>query len=218
MNNVFRNSLIVVLAVAAPAFAQTKATDKAMDKSMKSPMMNMDEKSLLEHLHAANQHEIQLATLAKQKATNDATKQAAEMIATDHEQADKDVMALAQKKNLKLGTPTPMGEQEKSGKAMMDAIGAHLKTLDGQQFDSLYLAAMTSGHDHVIDMVSMAMKKFPTGETNDLLTKMLPKLQQHREHCYSALGQVKMGETAATGGSGDEMGGMSGKAHKDGGK
>src|SRR3954447_8556866 len=112
MNQSIRNAVLVVLAVSVPAFAQGKSTEK-------NKMMSLDEKGLLERLHMANQHEITAGNMAMQKASNDATKQAAQMIVSDHEQADQDVMALAKKKNLKLGAPTPMNEMEKTHKAMM---------------------------------------------------------------------------------------------------
>lgn len=204
-----RNALVAAVILSVPAFAETgksdtKMTTDATGKDMISKVLPTDEKGLMERLHDDNQREVMLGQLAQQKAQTQGAKDVASMMVQDHQQADKDLMAMAQKKGMKIGKPTPANEMERKHMAEVEAATAHLKTLDGVAFDSVYLANMVADHDHAVLMVSAGQQKFASNtEVAGMLQQLQPKLQQHRDHAYQALGQVKVTQGGmATGGSG----------------
>lgn len=209
--------ILAALVLAAPAFAAdpaAKTTDtKATGRGAMAPLP-YDEKGLIERLHDDNQREIALGKLAQQKATNQATKDFAAMMVREHEQADKDLMALASKMKIQPGKPAPASDKERKKVAYVESAKALLEAADGPMFDSYYMANMVSDHDKAVFMVTRGMEKFSANqELATLLKQLQPKLIEHREHAYRTLGQVRVDQQAGVGGAGLGSGSPDHKGH-----
>jgi putative membrane protein len=182
------------LAVGASAFAAdtAKPAEKptAQDSAKSGVVIPNDEQAFLERLHFANQQEIKLGTLAKEKSTNPQVKQFAENMVTAHTKADAEVTAYAKTKNLALSEPKPMNDAEQKA---MDADRAQmdeLRSLKGNAFDSAYISAMVGDHDTVLGKLYAGEKQFKGTGTEQLVRKLIPEVSHHRAEAYKLLGQM----------------------------
>lgn len=165
--------------------------------------ITFDQKGLFERLHDANQREIALGQLAQKHATLQQTKDFAQMMITHHTQADKDLMAMAAKMKITPGKPTPANAMEKQYMAHAKMLPDVLKAMNGQLFDSMYLANMVGEHDHAVALVTASLTKFQDKpELATLLKTLQPQLVSHREEAYRNLGAIRMSDPGAVGGSG----------------
>src|SRR5437763_14509663 len=82
----------------------TAMTDKDQMSDMDHEMMmkNATPQQMLQRLHMSNLHEIEMAKVAEQNGS-DKIKSYAKTLQSDHQDADKKVKDLAQKKNIKIG-------------------------------------------------------------------------------------------------------------------
>jgi putative membrane protein len=164
-----------------------------------------DEKGILERLHHSNQNEIQLAQLVKEKGTNPQLKDFAQMLITDHTQADQKLMTYAKTKKLSLGEPKPMNDMERK---MMSASKANMevfKTLKGPMFDQVVTAHLVSSHDKTLDKLVTITHSNQSQELTSMATELIPKISQHRDEAYRILSAVKLpvGGVGGAGQSGD---------------
>jgi putative membrane protein len=160
-----------------------------------------DPRSFSEMLHHDNQSEVELAKLAQQKAGSPAVKQFAQMIIEDHQKGDQRLMSFAREQKWQLGEPKANTEKERASKEYEQALKRRLGTLQGAEFDSLYMAAMVEDHDHAIASVAAAKQQFQGSRLGSELQQLLPTLTKHRDHAYQVLGQIKANATG-TGGAG----------------
>jgi len=92
---------------------------------------------ILAKIHHANQHEIELANLAKQNASSDEVKKLADRFTTDHSKADDQVLAFAKSHNIELPTAGQMAsthhmqKDEAASRAAGSATGEHTQTSTG---------------------------------------------------------------------------------------
>lgn len=175
-------------------------------KSSPSMLIPKDEKGFAEVMHHMNQLEIRLGELAQRKGHSQAVKEYGQMMVADHTKADQELMAMAKTKGWKMGEPKAPNEVQKAEKAAHKANEAKLKALEGMAFDAAYMSLMVGDHDLAITKVAMATQQFAGSEMTPKLQAMLPVLQQHRQHAYTVLGQVKADPAAmglgGTGGMG----------------
>jgi len=137
--------------MSAPAFSQTGAATGSTGSSM-NPSTSMStppstttttatrmsrEAMVLAKIHHSNQHEIELANLAKQNASSDEVKKFADRIVTDHSKADDQVLAFAKSHNIDLPAPGQMAamhqmpRDEASSRAMGSATGEQAQATSG---------------------------------------------------------------------------------------
>jgi putative membrane protein len=161
-----------------------------------------DEKAYLERLQHGNQTEIQLGELGKKKAASAAVKEFAERMIVDHNAANQKVTTLASTLKLKLGEPNPTAVEKKCKEADK-AAQAKLEALEGQAFDQAFMSHMVGAHDATLGKLIEGQKTFASGQVNSLITELLPKVSEHRDHAYKVLGQVK--PAAGVGGSGSQQ-------------
>jgi putative membrane protein len=114
--------------------------------------------------------EVELGTLAQQKATNPDVKNFGAMMVTDHSKANAEMKQLAASKNITL--PDSINNDEK--KIKMDLMGK-----SGADFDKAYVKAMVDDHKEDIKAFEEAAKKVKYPEMQAFITKTLPVLKMH---------------------------------------
>lgn len=121
----------------------------------------------------AGMAEVEIAKLAKDRATNPRVKNFAEMMIKDHSAANNDLMAIARNKNVTL--PSTLGKHQD-----------HMEDLSkkkGADFDKAYMKMMVDGHE---DVVSDFEKCSQNGTDPDVKTFAAQKLPTVRMHLDSA--------------------------------
>jgi putative membrane protein len=122
--------------------------------------------------------EVKMAEMAKEKAKRADVKKVAEKIESDHQDANKELMARAEKKGVTLLKNEPK----------IDEI--NMDTMSGTDFDKAYLAMMVK--DHKKDIAAFE-KEAKDGEDTDVKAwaeKTLPTLKEHLKMVQDA--QTKM--------------------------
>ena len=165
--------------------------------------MAMTDEHVLRHLHHANLEEIKAGQLAQSKATAPAVKDYARTLVSDHQQADKQVLAMGDKMHVDMKKNMDMSDMDhskmdhskmdhskmdKSQTSGMDqdkmkmhqAKMDELQKMSGKEFDQAFLTMMTNGHDHVIEMVKNAQGT-AKGDLKNMLDQMLPTLERHKQ-------------------------------------
>lgn len=138
---------------------------------------------VLTELHHANAMEIKLGDLADAKAEAPGVRQYGEQLVRHHRDADKMVMELAKAENLKLDKATPTSGERDASQRLQQARGT--------EFDREFLNAMVSDHEKVISMVKRADSESSDPKLKQLLERLLPTLEQHRDHAKSLLAQTR---------------------------
>jgi putative membrane protein len=141
---------------------------------------NMPAGEVLSRIHAANQEEIEVGQLAKEKAVSPKIKAYGEMLLKDHTDADKQVMALAKDESLKLDhNVSPRDPEDAKVMAKHAEAKAKMKSLTGKKFDEEFTMAMNKGHGDVLSL----LKTMQTDDKNvqALVAKLIPKLEEHKQ-------------------------------------
>ncbi len=120
--------------------------------------------------------EVQLGTLAQQKATNPKVKDFGKMMVDDHTKANEELKALAAQKNITL----PQTLSEKHQKHVDD-----LSAKTGKDFDEAYMDLMTSDHKEDIDEFKEAADDAKDTDIKAFAQKTLPVLQKHLDAAQS---------------------------------
>jgi len=153
---------------------KTNSADSSkMDKvkqtgSAAANKMQGKEADTLTALHRINQEEITLGKLAQDKSDTDAVKSYGQHLVSDHQDADKQVSALARKHDVDLSSAEP--DQSKVNQ---------LQGLSGAAFDRKFAEMMVRGHAQAISLVTRARAQASDGELKEMLDGLLPKLQEH---------------------------------------
>ena len=114
--------------------------------------------------------EVQMGNLALTKASNEAVKQFAQRMVTDHGKANEELQTLATAKGLAL--PTELDAEHKAG---LD----HLSSLNGAEFDKAYMDHMVQDHEKDVAEFEKASQNAMDGELKGWAGKTLPTLQEH---------------------------------------
>ena len=174
--------------------------------------MAMTDDKVLRHLHHANMEEIKAGQMAQSKASSSGVKDYARTLVQDHQQADKQVLAMADKMHVDMKKNMEMGDMDhskmdhskmdhsqmsgmdqdkmKQHQAKMD----EMQKLSGKEFDRAFLSMMVDGHDHVIQMVNTAQSN-AKGDLKAMLDHMLPTLERHKQMAQDLM--QKLGDTAS---------------------
>lgn len=115
-----------------------------------------------------NMEEIELGTLAQQRATSQRVKDFGKMLVNDHSQLNEKVSMLASRKNIVL----PNATTEKIARAKQD-----LENTD--DFDTEFIKMMVKGHKDAIDVFQRAADHVNDPDIKSLATSALPQLQTH---------------------------------------
>lgn len=133
---------------------------------------------VMQKLHQANQHEIDAAKMAVDKAESPRVKAYAKKILADHTAADKQLMAHVERLKIERSqvetAATPGADPAKEHAAKLEAAG-------GAAFDREYVNMMMAEHDKAIEMVKSAKETVTDKKLKSMLTSLLPKLERHKK-------------------------------------
>jgi putative membrane protein len=135
-----------------------------------SPDHSVMDEMFVRKAASGGQAEIELAVVAQQKTSNDAVKQLAQRIETDHKKANDELMAMASKKDLKIDAK-PSADKLK--------LKAQLDKLSGMEFDRAYLNAMVKDHQKDIKEFERQASAGSDPELKAFASKTLPDLKEH---------------------------------------
>jgi len=116
--------------------------------------------------------EVQVASLAQDKAQNAAVKGFAAMLYHDHTAVNDQVKSMASQRNIAL--PDSMSADKKQ---MIDA----LKKKSGKDFDKEFISSMIKSHDAGIKLFENAATSDPDADVRNFAGQTLPKLREHRD-------------------------------------
>jgi len=114
--------------------------------------------------------EVQVATLAQQKAQNDEVKKFAQQLLQDHSKANEELKAVAAQKNVEL--PTEMGPKHQSHVSK-------LQNVSDAQFDRQWLKMQVDHHKKDVKEFQRHANRSMDSHVKAFAEKQLPILQQH---------------------------------------
>jgi putative membrane protein len=114
--------------------------------------------------------EVQMASLALQKASNADVKAFAQRMVTDHGMANAELAQMATTKGLAL--PTELAGEHKEG---LD----HLSTLSGAEFDKAYMKHMVEDHEKTVADFDKASTSATDSDVKAWAGQKLPTLKEH---------------------------------------
>jgi putative membrane protein len=161
-----------------------------------SASLNKEDRDFVTKAAMSGMKEVQLSQIAAQSASNDAVRQFAQRMVTDHTQANQQLMQLASSK----GVTLPATADQK-----VSSSAAKLQGLSGEAFDKQYLKE-TGVSEHEKD-VRLYERQASSGSDPDLrafATAQLPTLRQHLEMARS----LSAGSTQGGSGQNSNSGAM----------
>src|ERR1044071_2912667 len=127
------SSLAVVAAIAATGLclaAPAKAADEIQTNSPTESKLSANDKRFLKKAYKGGMQEVENAKMAKEKATNDATKEVADRMITDHGKANERLAEIAKEENFDLSK-----------------IEAKPTAITAENFDKEYLTMLKKDHE-----------------------------------------------------------------------
>jgi putative membrane protein len=120
--------------------------------------------------------EVQLGTLAQQKAANPRVKEFGAMMVKDHTAANDKLKALAESKNISLPTSPSVGQM---------ATKTKLEAQSGNTFDKSYIKGMIEDHEEDIKEFKKEAASGRDAEAKAYAVATLPTLQAHLKKIQS---------------------------------
>ncbi len=118
--------------------------------------------------------EVKMAEMAKEKAKSADVKKVAEKIESDHKDANKELMALAEKKGVVLSKNEPK-----------------IDAMSGTDFDKEYLAMMVKDHEKDIAAFEKEANDGEDADVKAWAEKTLPTLKEHLKMVQDAQSKMK---------------------------
>lgn len=165
-----RSSLIIATAlfISVPVCSElwAQAATSGQSPSVKSPVSDQD---FFTKASSDGVAEVQMGQLAMQKASSPQTKALAQQLVKDHTAANKQLVALANRKHASVVLqPQPSDVLDK------------LQSLNGSEFDQAYASAMVGGHQKAIALFDSASHSSDP-DVSAFASKTLPTLKHHLE-------------------------------------
>lgn len=117
--------------------------------------------------------EVQLGTIAADRASNAEVKKFAQQMIEDHGSANKELTTLAGSKNIVL--PTALGRDNQEELREFNEMPA-------DEFDQEYIEQMVEDHERTIKLFEQASSRSKDDAIRAFVTKQLPILKKHLEH------------------------------------
>ncbi|MBV8757970.1 MAG: DUF4142 domain-containing protein [Deltaproteobacteria bacterium] len=136
---------------------------------------------VMAQMHHVNQMEIAMGNVAQTKSTTQAVKSYGKMLVTDHQSADKDLLALAKKHGQTIPAFKPTNEADQKDEKDDADMAAHVKTLKGADFDKDFLSMMVQGHEKVLAKLDTAMGMVTSDELKTAIQNVKPTVQKHAD-------------------------------------
>ncbi len=180
-------SRLSVVALAATSLSLL-ASAQAADETSPSPGMTSSaaggksklsatDKRFVKKAYKGGLEEIESGKMAKEKAQNDATKDVADRMVTDHTKANEQLESIAKEENLDLSKVT-----------------AKPMEISGSDFDKKYLMMLKKDHEKTIAMFEKEANDTGAKEDNDVIKfakDTLPTLKEHLQMVEDALKKVE---------------------------
>jgi putative membrane protein len=159
------------LVCSLPLLAATALTaDEHENKKEKEHMKEYTDESFLKHGVQANLAEIALGRMAAEKSRTPEVREFSQKLIQDHTQAQRNLLRIAQEKNITLPTELDEKYQEK-----LEEIGQ----LSGPEFEQEFAKHMLKGHRKGVAMLHRAKEKTDDEQIKSFAQQMMPALKEH---------------------------------------
>jgi|CZKI01.1.fsa_nt_gi putative membrane protein len=177
-------ALLLILTATISAIEAQNAPTTAPSSNPASPAeptaLSHGDKKFIKKVARASTNEVALSQLAASRALSPDVKSFAQMMITDHTQANSDLGALATSKGIDISKPVAEGK--------VDDISS-LSSKSGGDFDKAYAKLMVSAHNGAVDLFK---DEVATGKDPDVVAfakKYVDTLSMHLDHAV-ALGKI----------------------------
>jgi putative membrane protein len=159
-----------MLVMASSAWAQSGTSNASGVATGASGAHTAQDARFVMAASAAGQTEVLASRLAATQARSTDEKSFAALMIRDHEKANKELKAIAQKDGYTLSS-TPTQDEE--------ANLTKLRSLNGKAFDTAYAAMMLKDHREAVSLFQSESTSGNDGDLKSFATKTLPTLQRH---------------------------------------
>ena len=179
-NYIYRTSRLALAAIAAASLClviPVKAADENKTDAKAESKLSAGDKKFVKKAYKGGMEEVENAKMAKEKAKNDATKEVADRMITDHTKANDRLMEIAKEENFDLSK-----------------VEAKPSTISGDNFDKEYLTMLKAGHEKTIAMFEKEASDTGAKEDSDVVKfakDTLPTLKEHLQMVEDALAKAK---------------------------
>jgi len=163
----------------ARASKHATSTAHASSSSGGSAMPNTG--LILTQMHQTNLMEIELSKMAEQKAASSEVRAYANQLVQDHTNVDRMVVAMAQDSGTNLKNGAEAHQAGRHETAREKELERKLKSVQGADFDRLFLKETSADHDKLIAKLQQDKQNTSDEELETLIEKVIPVLEQHRE-------------------------------------
>jgi len=129
-----------------------------------------------------NMAEISLSQVAVTRSQNEAVRQFAQMMVTDHTAAGNELQTLATSKNITL--PTAMDQKHQSA---MTKLGGE----SGSEFDRDYMKQMVNDHEKILSLLQKEANSGTDADLKAFAAKTVPTVQSHLTAARSLYDTIK---------------------------
>ena len=136
---------------------------------------------ILTQMHQTNLMEIELGKIAEQKASSSEVRAYANQLVQDHTNVDRMVVAMAQDSGTNLKNGAEAHQAARHETAREKELERKLKSVQGADFDRLFLKETSADHDKLIAKLQQDKQNTSDEELETLIEKVIPVLEQHRE-------------------------------------
>lgn len=143
------------------------------DNDIVSPPLTEQDQAFMVQASYGNYNEVELAALADSISTNDSVNVFADMMLTDHQAAQSDLIALANNWNVNI---------PQSPDSLHIAMKQQLMLLTGLNFDTAYIHGQIRDHEQAVALYQFAADSSRVGSVRTYASKHLPKIRMHLEH------------------------------------
>ncbi|HTP32795.1 MAG TPA: DUF4142 domain-containing protein [Candidatus Acidoferrales bacterium] len=126
--------------------------------------------------------EVELGTLATQRASNEMVKRFGQRMVDDHTKANDDLKAIASRKGVMV--PATIDAESRVAKT-------HLSNLHGAEFDRAYMKDMVSDHEKDIAEFQREADHGADSDVKAFAARTLPTLHEHLKMAQEALSDVE---------------------------
>lgn len=152
---------------------------RAADESKTNPQSKLSatDRKFVKKAYKGGMEEVENGKMAKEKAKDDATKNVAERMITDHTKVNEELLNIAKEENLDLSK-----------------VHAKTATISGDNFDKEYLTMLKADHEKDIAEFEKEANDAKPGEDRDVpafAKKTLPTLKEHLQMVEDALAKEK---------------------------
>ncbi len=180
------------------------------DEKAKAAPLN--DKQIVAVALAANNGEVQMAEMAKKKATNPEVKQFAAMMHTHHSQGVQKAKALENKSKLSQED----NDLSQKLKGDVSTTLSDLRDKDGREFDKAYMESQVKAHKEVLQAIDdRLVPNAQNAELKTLLTEMRRQVADHLAKAQDIQAKLEKQPGAASTPTNGSTPGMKGKGNAD---